>query len=249
MSLSVDRSIPEVETVYYYSHDTKSVVKLKADMLKTKTDGHIPDHIEMELIKYGHKEPVVQAPVYEEGDWWVFQVKSAATWKPILIPNGEYKVTYKDGKFESDDPKFLQRNLDSPFVSVDLNDPQTKDFEFPLTPGKKWSFRFPALGIFSGQSRWRLVDAEIVRRAPQPLETRAGRFKVIEIRRTDQGFRLAQLNLTYFYSPETKSVVRLTAELFGDQGRPVGHYEMELIKYGRGATISEQPVVKAPVIK
>ncbi len=68
MSLSVDRSIPEVETVYYYSHDTKSVVKLKADMLKTRTDGHIPDHIEMELIKYGRgvtisEQPVVKAPI------------------------------------------------------------------------------------------------------------------------------------------------------------------------------------------
>jgi len=172
----------------------------------------------------------------------VFRVKSAATGISILIPDGEYKVTYKDGKFESDDPSFLTRNLNLPYVSVDLNDPQTKDFEFPLTPGKKWSFHYRGEGRVTLSRRWRFVDAEIVRRVPQPLETRAGKFKVIEIRRTDWGRRGARLDFTYFYSPETKSVIKLTADLISAQEETIGHFESELVKYGH-----KDPVVQAPV--
>ncbi len=78
------------------------------------------------------------------------------------------------------------------------------------------------------------------------MKTPAGSFNVIKIRRDDWG-GLGRADLTYYYSPETKSVVKLTADSESRSG--VKRYEMELIKYGRGATISEQPVVKAPVIK
>jgi len=44
---------------------------------------------------------VVQAPVYEEGDWWVFRVKR----KKGRVE--QYRVTYRNGEFESDHPDFL----------------------------------------------------------------------------------------------------------------------------------------------
>jgi len=79
------------------------------------------------------------------------------------------------------------------------------------------------------------------------MKTPAGSFDVIEIRRIDWGGRTSYTDLTYYYSPETKSVVKLTAD--SERSSGTLHYEMELIKYGRGAKISEQPVVKAPVIE
>jgi len=78
------------------------------------------------------------------------------------------------------------------------------------------------------------------------MKTPAGSFNVIKIRRDDWG-GLRRADLTYYYSPETRSVVKLTANL--KTRSFVKRYEMELIKYGREATISEQPVVKAPIIK
>ena len=65
------------------------------------------------------------------------------------------------------------------------------------------------------------------------METSAGKFKVSEIRRTDS--KDETIELVYFYSPETKSVVKLTGELFSaTPGKfSFAHYEMELIKYGR----------------
>jgi hypothetical protein len=53
----------------------------------------------------------VKEPVYKDGDWWVFRVKTDDG-----NPPEEYRVTYKNGKFESDAPDFLtMENLDLPF--------------------------------------------------------------------------------------------------------------------------------------
>ncbi len=272
---------PAIEIVYYYSPHTKRVVKLTAKISKDYPDVTIPDHIEMELIKYGHQVPAnmsktttdvtipdriemeiitlshqgseVKAPVYNDGDWWVFQVKEEGK-RPWNA-----RVTYKDGKFDSDELAFL-RGEDIPdapsflpFASVFLNDPQKKWLDFPLVPGKRWSFRYlyewaPAGSTYT---KFAIAEAEVMGTVAQQMKTPAGSFNLIKIRRTDWLKRGRRADLTYFYSPETKSVVKLTADVSGRSGRdlPELHFEMKLIKFGRGATISEQPVVKAPVIK
>lgn len=92
----------------------------------------------------------------------------------------------------------------------------------------------------------------------KPVETPAGNFEVVEIRRItssssepESGLEDPTIEIVYFYSPHTKSVVKLTAKLSKVVTDPTipDYIEMELVKYGRGATISKQPIVKAPVIK
>jgi len=118
-------------------------------------------------------------------------------------------------------------------VSVSIKDPERKRLDFPLSPGKKWSFRYPNPGLTGRgavfvQPNFRDAEAEVIGPVSQPLETPAGKFKVVEIRRTDSA--LGKYELVYFYSPETKSVVKLTGIIIED-GEPIGHYDMELIKY------------------
>jgi len=245
-----------IEIVYFYSPHTKSVVKLIAKLSKVVTDWAIPDEIEMELIKYGHKAPVVQAPVYEDGDWWVFRVNMDE--KPPI----EYRITYQDGEFQGDDPLILTDN--PPLASVYSNHPDIKNFNFPLFPGKKWKFRYSRAEYgfpvtrFGGLSSEIFGNAEVEVMGPlaETVETPAGKFEVVEIRRnTFSHISWAgadpPIEIVYFYSPGTKSVVRLIAKISKvatDVTIP-DHIKMELIKYGRGATISGQPVVKAPIIK
>ncbi len=117
---------------------------------------------------------------------------------------------------------------------MNIKDPERKRFDFPLSPGKKWSFQYPNPDLVTGntlftQPRFRDAEVEVIGPVSQPLETSAGKFKVVEIRRTDSAYR-DRYDLKYFYSPETKSVVKLTG-LIIDSGEPIGHYEMELIKY------------------
>ena len=163
--------------------------------------------------------PTVKAPVYTEGDWWIYRVKS---------PRGtrEIRVDYKNGKIESDNETFLNSIL---WMSVHLKDSKTKWLKFPLEPGQKWKSKFRYTGSLSGSTAWHHLDAKVEGPTRQPVKTAAGTYEVTEIRATDF-VRGAVRHFTYFYSSKTKSVDKMTAEM--DHPR-AGHryYEEELIKY------------------
>ena len=178
--------LPLVEMVYHYSPETKSVVKLTVDLPDARAMGESFDHIELELIEYGHKEPVVQAPVYEEGDWWIFRVKRGDE-----APE-DYRITYKNGKFHGDDPLFIT-DFTPPLASVHLNHPEVINFNFPLIPGKKWKFRYSRLdyGISGGRGglvpdKRRIAEAEVTGSKFEFIESPAGKFKIVKIRRREK---------------------------------------------------------------
>lgn len=160
-----------------------------------------------------------EAPVYKDGDWWVFKVKSNQF-------NGEYKITHKDGKFESEEPRLLDANV---LVTVNLSSAEKKLLDFPLVPGKKWNFRVYTKSATAGRSGWRYAEVEVIGPSPQLLETPGGKFKTMEIRRKDT-FLSSQTDVVYFYSPEAKSVVKLSAVSSSPQGGE-SRIESELIKY------------------
>ncbi len=92
------------------------------------------------------------------------------------------------------------------------------------------------------------AEAEVIGPVTQPVETPAGKFKVFEIRRTDYSGSVGEL--IYFYSPRTKSVVKLTIDRATERRWERGYrYKMELIEFGRGAPVVKAPVVKAPTSK
>jgi len=158
-----------------------------------------------------------EAPVYKDGDSWVFRVKGSGEF------DGETQIAFKNGQFESSNAAFLGTAL---LVAVNLNDPEKKALEFPLASGKKWSYRYSHMNR-GGKMERRDATAEVIG-TPQPIETPAGKFNAIEIRRTDKG--RAQFTITYFYSTDTKSVVKLVADVYVP-GAAQTRTEMELIKY------------------
>ena len=159
----------------------------------------------------------IDAPVYKEGDSWVFRVKGSGEF------DGENQITFKNGQFESSNAAFLGTAL---LVAVNLNDPEKKALEFPLVPGKKWSYRYSHMNR-GGKMERRDATVEVIG-TPQPIETPVGKFNAIEIRRTDKG--RAQFSITYFYTSDTKSVVKLVADIY-IPGAAQTRTEMELIKY------------------
>jgi putative ABC transport system substrate-binding protein len=187
---------------------------------------------------------VVREPVYRNGDWWVFRIK-------IIDANGVtkteiHRVLFKNSKFESDDPNFLTGGdvvgtpFFLPFASVYLTDPGRKWLDFPLIPGKRWSFRysqrtghhfvqggFGSLGTVN-------AHAEVIGKPSHLIETPAGKFETIEIWRTE--YVGDRADLTYFYSPQSQSVVRLRAEVFANNAQ---QFELELIAYGNGGTMGK----------
>ncbi len=169
-------------------------------------------------------EATVQAPVYKDGEWWDFRLKVGVP-SDMEKPPEEFRITYNNGKFESDAPDILASPVR---VTVHLNDPKRKWFDFPLIRGKKWSFRYSHTSSVSGRFSWRDAEAEVIGPVSQPVKTAAGKFKVIKIRRRDT-YTNVDAEVIYFYSPEAKSVVKLSADF--DTNRGLFHWEMELIKY------------------
>jgi len=164
----------------------------------------------------------VRAPVYKDGDSWVFQVKREGTRQE------QYRVTYRNGRFESSDPDFLTGNNDpgslvfGPLVSVHYYEREKRNLDFPLVPGKEWAFHYEHKGALSGNFRLYSAEAKVIGPLRDPVETPAVKFKVIEIRRTDTA--VGRRELTYFYSPEARSVVKFIRETGG------GRIEMELVR-------------------
>lgn len=182
----------------------------------------------------------IKAPVYEEGDWWVFRIKT-------IYPGGkleveEHRVDYRNGKFESDDPAFLTGGDLAgtpsflPFASVYLTDPTRRWLDFPLLPGKKWTFRYPRRYYLGrGRPTSAIAHGEVIGPAAQAVETTARKFDAIEIYRLDS--LTIPAYLTYFYSPQTKSVVKLRGEVeVGDPRSSGRRFELELIAYGTEVT-------------
>jgi putative tryptophan/tyrosine transport system substrate-binding protein len=178
----------------------------------------------------------VNAPVYKEGEWWVFRIKT-------LYSDGrsdveEHRVVYKDGKFETEHPSFLTgadiagTPTFLPFPSLHVTNPQRSWLDFPLLPGKRWSFRYPRRYYLGRGSRTTAVaNGEVIGPLSQPLVTPAGKFDAIEIQRIDS--LAVPAYLTYFYSPLTKSVIRSRAGLAPEGGSSSGRrFELDLVAYG-----------------
>ena len=162
--------------------------------------------------------PAVAAPVYRDGDQWVYQ---------IVRQRGneeQVRISYRNGKFENDNPEIFNSPI---LATVHLVDGEPKPLDFPLVPGKTWTYKYQATRS-RRRSDWRDAEVSIIGSTMQPVKTPAGQFQAVEIVRYETWGRTERKS-TYFYSAETKSIVRLIADVSSPAGEQ--HYEMELLKY------------------
>jgi hypothetical protein len=173
------------------------------------------------------------APVYNEGDVWVFRVteQSSAAGKQGL--DASYKVVYKNGKLTLSLPgggtPETKQNL--PQVKSMLGGPTDKKqlLQFPLSVGKVWSaaFQTEAKGT-SVRTNW---NAETKVTGTEQITTPAGTFRVFKIERYETGRknkkkgRDKRASYTYYYSPEARGIVKFSHE-HGE-----GAKNIELVKY------------------
>jgi len=210
--------------------------------LNLKTAGKLSVSVPDSIVR--RADNGVQAPVYEEGDWWIFRIKTIHLDGKIEVE--EHRVDFRNGKFETLHPVFLSGGdlprtpSFLPFVSLYIRDPIRNFFDFPLLPGKTWSFKYPRRFYVRAKITSAMARAEVIGRALSPIETPAGVFEAIEISRTDQ--LTIPAHLTYFYSPQTKSVVKLRGEVEAGDPRSSGRrFELELIAYGTKGSKNKDP--------
>ncbi len=161
-----------------------------------------------------------KAPVYKAGDSWVFRFETPDR-------SGQGKIIFKNGKLVADDASIWSSSWG---VTLPHINPTFKPLDFPLTPGKKWSYKYKRTSNRTGRTTSRDAQVTVIGPVSKPITTPAGQFKVIEIQRTEILGRTAERKSTYFYSKESKSVVKMTA-VYSSSRRGIRNYELELIKY------------------
>jgi hypothetical protein len=109
-------------------------------------------------------------------------------------------------------------------------DGDLKPLNFPLTPGKGWNYRYQGTSA-RGRTMWRDAEVKVIGPTAQPVNTKAGQFKAVQIQRVET-WGGAERKSTYFYSPDTKSVVKLVADTVSPTTNV--RVEMELIKFSAG---------------
>jgi hypothetical protein len=165
--------------------------------------------------------PAVGAPAYRNGDQWAYEiVRSTGN-------NDKLQISYRSGKFENDN----QATFDNYFAAtVYRTDSDLKPLDFPLTPGKAWSYRYQGTSG-RGRTQWRDAEVKVIGPTAQPVMTKAGKFKAVEIQRIET-WGNARRTSTYFYSPDTGSVIKMVADTVSPTTNV--RVEMELVKYNGG---------------
>jgi len=199
-----------------------------------------------------HAQEQASAARLRDGDFWHFQVKSKMprgvdSWGGT-IPDGNYILRFSPGRLRAyqlvnNDEQILENSMGLLSLigrSSGGNSQNTRltatsrDLQFPLFVGKKWQFTYQ-LNIPRG-AKQRNVAIQVV--ALERTETAAGHFQTFKIEKYVQWATASALwetgvqnvQSSYFYSPETKSIVKYWSESTDGATR-----EIELVKFGTSA--------------
>ena len=181
-------------------------------------------------------------PEYKEGDVWQYRVseKGFAAYSSEAL-NGNYELTFVQGKIKA----FFLNGSNKEEVNLAHNEPgedlllllggtdERPDLKFPLTAGQKWTYQYETTPRASRRSQTR--SGEIVVTAVEQVTTAAGSFKAFKLVKSESWSRTVKRggmsgnSSTYFFSPDTKSVVK--SSFINDAG---GTRDIELLKFTPG---------------
>jgi hypothetical protein len=184
------------------------------------------------------------APVFKEGDTWQFNRtnKGQLTSSSERI-SGIYELLFSQGQMKVYEVVGNQKNeLDvkpggpgEGLLAAVANSEQRPTLKFPLSGGQKWTYEYETRPPGARENQKRSVEVAVT--GMEQVTTPAGSFKAYKLVRTEQwrgGGRNVVWNkstTTYFYSPETKSVVKSSSV----QDNSSATSENELIKFTPGS--------------
>jgi hypothetical protein len=186
------------------------------------------------------------APVFKEGDTWQFNRtnKGQLTSSSERI-SGIYELVFSQGQMKLYEVAGTEKNeLDVKpggpgeglFAAV-ANSERRPTLRFPLSVGQKWTYEYENMPVGARPgSQAQKRSAEVAVTGIEQVTTPAGSFRAYKLVRTEQwrgGGRNVVWNkstITYFYSPETKSVVKSSSV----QDNSSATSENELIKFTPG---------------
>ena len=152
-----------------------------------------------------------QAPVYKEGECWIFRSVSK-NWQGyvsgvLALPgNGDHKICFLEGKFfEADGGTKSQIAADSLWNNI-LYIKENNHIKFPLYVGQKRTEEFETR--IRGTNRRKKVTSETTVLGVEQIASPPEAYQTFKIETNDWCGGKSCGRYTYFYSPQTKSVVK-----------------------------------------
>jgi hypothetical protein len=191
-------------------------------------------------------EEVVFVPSFKEGDTWQFNISrkgqiSSSTDQnegiyELSVSQGAVKLYAIDGGGQKMRSQYSRMGLRKYLLRLVGKSEQRADLKFPLSVGQKWTYQYET--TLPGVPRVQRRQVEINVAGMEQVTIPAGAFKAYKLIRSESWSMTSRggfagrnsVTSTYFYSPETKSIVK--SSLVTDNNP--GTIETELIKFTPG---------------
>jgi hypothetical protein len=183
------------------------------------------------------------APSYKEGDTWQFNISrkgqvSSSTEQndglyELSVSQAAVKIYQISGSQKNEIPIQPDGPTQGLLRLVGKSD-QRPDLKFPLSAGQKWTYEFVTRPPGSKFDQRRSAEVNVA--GMEQVTTPAGSFKAYRLIRSESWSTGSQRGsrgsstTTYFYSPETRSIVKSSNM---NENNP-GTVETELIKFTPG---------------
>jgi hypothetical protein len=184
------------------------------------------------------------APSLKEGDTWQFNtIPKRQLGKSTDQNEGIYELTVTQGVVKIYDVNGGQKNErsvqpDGPtqiLLTLVGKSDQRQDLKFPLSVGQKWTYKYQTRLLGDKFNQRRSAEVDVV--GMEQVTTPAGSFKAYKLIKNESassGSRVggtSNVTTTYFYSPETRSIVKSFRVVDNNPGT----VETELIKFTPGS--------------
>ena len=179
------------------------------------------------------------APVHKEGDTWQFNFSRKGQVASLTEQNnGMYELSITHGVVKIYEVNGNQKNemaiqpdgsTQGLLRLIGKSDQQDRpNLKFPLLAGQKWTYQYVTRPPNARRDQRRSVEVSVI--GIEQVTTPAGAFKAYRLIRSDS-WSTGSITTTYFYSPETRSIVKSSTV---NDNNP-GTVEIELIKFTPGS--------------
>jgi hypothetical protein len=170
-------------------------------------------------------------PSYKNGEAWLFTVKEGGgIGSSTALLNGTYELSIADGKMKTAIINGSQRDELDPRPPVLLGlltfGP---NLDFPLTVGKQWSRNYKGSYVGSNKLIARKITYEV--KGVEEITTPAGTFRAFKLESDDRASTQDYFTTNYWYSPETRSIVKSKFDGSAGGRHAALQREIELIKF------------------
>jgi hypothetical protein len=170
-------------------------------------------------------------PSYKNGETWLFTVKEGGTvGSSSNLLNGIYELSMVDGKQKTATVNGSEKTDLDPRPPVLLSLLTfAPNLDFPLTVGKQWTRDYKITYVGGTKQIARKVSYEV--KGIEQVTTQAGTFSAFKIESDDRAGPRDYWTTNYWYSPETRSIVKSVFDASAG-GQVVGlQRQIELIKF------------------